>query len=79
MVRDFYGVAGTPAASRGEGVSVERSWSFSVRPEKFKFLEKGQNHNFGYEIIISVKKTRNLFFRSLMTKRILLLESSHEI
>ena len=26
-----------------------------VRPEKFQFLEKGQNRNFGYEIIISVK------------------------
>ena len=29
---------------------------FFVRPEKFKFLEKGQNRNFGYKIIISVKK-----------------------
>ena len=26
-----------------------------VRPEKFQFLEKGQNRNFGYEIVISVK------------------------
>ena len=26
-----------------------------VRPEKFQFLEKGQNHNFGYKIVISVK------------------------
>ena len=26
-----------------------------VRPEKFKFLEKGQNCNFGYKIVISVK------------------------
>ena len=26
-----------------------------VRLEKFQFLEKGQNRNFGYEIIISVK------------------------
>ena len=26
-----------------------------VRPEKFQFLEKWQNRNFGYEIIISVK------------------------
>ena len=29
---------------------------YAVRPEKFQFLEKGQNHNFGYEIVISVKK-----------------------
>ena len=26
-----------------------------VRPEKFQFLEKGQNRNFDYEIVISVK------------------------
>ena len=26
-----------------------------VRPEKFQFLEKWQNRNFGYEIVISVK------------------------
>ena len=26
-----------------------------VRPEKFKFLKKGQNRNFDYKIIISVK------------------------
>ena len=26
-----------------------------VRPEKFQFLEKGQNRNFGYEIIFLVK------------------------
>ena len=28
---------------------------FSVRPEKFQFLEKGQNRNFDYKIVISVK------------------------
>ena len=27
----------------------------SVRPEKFQFLEKGQNRNFGYKIVISIK------------------------
>ena len=27
----------------------------NVRPEKFQFLEKGQNCNFGYKIVISVK------------------------
>ena len=27
-----------------------------VRPEKFQFMEKGQIYNFGYKIIISVKK-----------------------
>ena len=26
-----------------------------VRPEKFQFLEKGQNRNFDYKIVISVK------------------------
>ena len=26
-----------------------------VRPENFQVLEKGQNHNFGYEIVILVK------------------------
>ena len=26
-----------------------------VRLEKFQFLEKGQNRNFGYKIVISVK------------------------
>ena len=28
---------------------------FFVRPEKFQFLEKGQNRNFGYKIVISIK------------------------
>ena len=27
----------------------------NVRPEKFKFPEKGQTCNFGYKIVISVK------------------------
>ena len=26
-----------------------------VRPKKFSFLEKGQNRNFDYKIVISVK------------------------
>ena len=43
-----------------------------VRPEKFQFLEKKQNSNFG-------QKIRNLFSRSQMTKRISPLESSREI
>ena len=50
-----------------------------VRPEKFQFLEKGQNRNFDYKIIFSVKKIRNLFSRSWMTKWISRLESSREI
>ena len=29
-----------------------------VRPEKFQFLEKGQNRNFDYEIGISVKNLK---------------------
>ena len=31
---------------------------FLVRPEKFQFMEKGQNCNFGYEIVISVKNMK---------------------
>ena len=27
----------------------------SVRPEKFQFMKKGQNRNFDYKIVISVK------------------------
>ena len=30
----------------------------SVRPEKFQFLEKGQNRNFDYKIVISVKNSK---------------------
>ena len=26
-----------------------------VRPEKFQFLEKGQNRNFDYKVVVSVK------------------------
>ena len=29
-----------------------------VRPEKFQFLEKGQNRNFDYKIVISVKNPK---------------------
>ena len=28
-----------------------------ARPEKFQFLEKGQNRNFDYKIVISVKNS----------------------
>ena len=30
----------------------------NVRPEKFQFLEKGKNRNFGYKIVISVKNPK---------------------
>ena len=30
----------------------------SVRPEKFQFLEEGQNRNFDYKIVISVKNPK---------------------
>ena len=30
----------------------------NVRPEKFQFLEKGQNRNFGYKIVILVKNMK---------------------
>ena len=32
--------------------------SRDVRPKKFQFMEKGQNRNFDYKIVISVKKSR---------------------
>ena len=30
-------------------------WIENVRPEKFQFIEKWQNRNFDYKIVISVK------------------------
>ena len=35
----------------------KKGWSKvgDVRPEKFQFLKKGQNRNFDYKIVISVK------------------------
>ena len=35
-----------------------------VRPEKFQFLEKWQNRNFGYEIVISVKNPKFILYIS---------------
>ena len=35
-----------------------------VRPEKFQFLEKGQNRNFGYKIVISVKNSEFILYIS---------------
>ena len=35
-----------------------------VRPEKFQFLEKGQNRNFGYKIVISVKNPEFILYIS---------------
>ena len=37
------------------------SSSLDVRPEKFQFLEKGQNRNFGYKFVISVKNPEFIF------------------
>ena len=43
----------------GSNISVPTSSvRDDVRPEKFQFLEKGQNRNFGYEIVISVKNPK---------------------
>ena len=36
----------------------------SVRPEKFQFLEKWQNRNFGYKIVISVKNPKFILWIS---------------
>ena len=38
---------------RMTGTSIP--YDVDVRPEKFQFLKKGQNRNFGYKILISVK------------------------
>ena len=35
-----------------------------VRPEKFQFLEKGQNRNFGYKIVILVKYSKFILYIS---------------
>ena len=34
---------------------VLSQYNFPVRPEKFQFLEKGQNRNFDYKIVILIK------------------------
>ena len=45
-------------ASRDElGCVLMQFGRVVVRPEKFPFLEKGQNRNFDYKIVISVKNT----------------------
>ena len=42
---------------RGSENEMNRKVLNFVRPEEFQFLEKGQNRNFGYKIVISVKNT----------------------
>ena len=39
-------------------LSEENNVVYSVRPEKFQFLEKGQNRNFDYKIVILVKNPK---------------------
>ena len=39
-------------------------WDENVRPEKFQFLEKGQNRNFDYKIVISVKNPKFILYIS---------------
>ena len=36
--------------------AIENEYEVDVRPEKFQFMEKWQNRNFNYEIVITVKK-----------------------
>ena len=38
-----------------EAVKLKSDLRHTVRPEKFQFLEKGQNRNFGYKIVILIK------------------------
>ena len=50
-------------SSRGYQIEVShwlvlKKYYFDVRPEKFLFLEKEQNRNFGYKIVISVKNPK---------------------
>ena len=35
-----------------------------MKPEKFQFLEKGKNRNFGYKIVISVKNPEFILYIS---------------
>ena len=69
----FQGAAPAPSTSQtghiGQGQSIGRGRAQNlqakssgqagqiVRPEKFQFLEKWQNRNFGYKIVISVKNS----------------------
>ena len=39
-------------------ISIEGKNKGFVRPEKFQFLEKWLNRNFGYKIVISVKNSK---------------------
>ena len=52
--------------SRGVWFSriVSREGFLSVRPEKLQFLEKGQNRNFGYKSVISVKNPKFILYIS---------------
>ena len=38
-----------------EFMVLKEGYNCHVRPKKFQFMEKGQNRNFDYKIIISVK------------------------
>ena len=43
---------------------TESPFTADVRPEKFQFLEKGQNSNFGYKFLISVKNLKFILWIS---------------
>ena len=43
---------------------IKQEEDMLVRPEKFQFLEKGQNRNFGYKIVISVKNLKFILWMS---------------
>ena len=46
------------SCSTRRGLRVGTGFKNSIRPEKFQFMEKGQNRNFGYKIVISVKNPK---------------------
>ena len=49
---------------RSGAFPVEEVLALSVRPEKIQFLEKGQNRNFGYKILILVKNPKFILWIS---------------
>ena len=46
------------------GPDPDHYWAGLVRPEKFQFLENGQNRNFGYKIVISIKNPKFILWIS---------------
>ena len=54
-IRSFLGLAGYYRRFIEDFSQLATPMTRFIRPEKFQFLEKGQNRNFDYKIVISVK------------------------